>query len=297
MKQNYSTPFIIYILGAGGSGSSILTSCLGSHSEILPIGELSFFDLYKALDKLCNCGIPLSKCKFWKSIFLSSYESGYGVPIKPIIKINDILLHRIKALSKDPILKDTIAKNLSIYNKISTQNNKIIILDSSKDITRFYYLIRSGEIRILPIHMVRDGRAYIDSLRRRSGMHPIKAIIRWMRLNLITYFILNKVCGKYDFLTITYDEFVDYPETVIKKILSRLDLCYEQQVFNHNLETQHTLGGTSVRNGEFIPEYKPKLPLESKQTSKNRISWSARLCFLILGGPKINKLFGIQDGK
>ena len=70
----------------------------------------------------------------------------------------------------DPHYLSVVERNFDFYFQISKQFNKEIIVDSSQDISRFYYLYQSGQIQLIPLLIVRDGRAYIDSLYRRMTM-------------------------------------------------------------------------------------------------------------------------------
>ncbi len=60
---------VIYILGAGSSGSTLLSLLLGAHSRMVNVGEISHIDRYRALDLNCGCGERVSKCSFWSKVF------------------------------------------------------------------------------------------------------------------------------------------------------------------------------------------------------------------------------------
>ena len=59
---------LIYIIGRGSSGSTLLAQILGSHSRIFCAGELWQLPSYAKQDKICSCGNVFSKCEVWGRI-------------------------------------------------------------------------------------------------------------------------------------------------------------------------------------------------------------------------------------
>ena len=61
---------VLYIMGAGHSGSTVLDIILGNHPDILSVGELSNFVRRRAINgKYCACGKPANTCQFWSNIY------------------------------------------------------------------------------------------------------------------------------------------------------------------------------------------------------------------------------------
>ncbi len=63
MKTN-----IIYLMGAGRSGTTALATFLGNSKEVLTVGEMHQFFEHIADNKACSCGEPLEKCSFWSKV-------------------------------------------------------------------------------------------------------------------------------------------------------------------------------------------------------------------------------------
>ena len=114
-------PKIIYIIGAGNSGSTMLSMVLGAHSKIFSIGEFSNLDRFSALDFKCSCGLSLSKCEFWVNV-----NSIHKTPIN---------IHGIESRVD---YSDYIESNHNIYSYISNKESADYIIDSSKDLKRLY---------------------------------------------------------------------------------------------------------------------------------------------------------------
>ena len=58
---------IIYILGSGHSGTTMLEILLSHHPQAISIGEAWVLPkrLTTASHVVCACGVPFSECEFW----------------------------------------------------------------------------------------------------------------------------------------------------------------------------------------------------------------------------------------
>ena len=75
MKNNHEKQKIIYILGAGHSGSTLLGMMLSAHSQVQGGGELKNFQklieqphLFDRPTHTCSCGELIAKCPFWSPV-------------------------------------------------------------------------------------------------------------------------------------------------------------------------------------------------------------------------------------
>jgi hypothetical protein len=277
-------PKIIFILGAGGSGSTLLGMLLGAHSEIMSVGEPAKFDKYVTLDLECTCGQRISKCPVWGQLKLWP-NCGPPAPLRPKNNIYNILLCRSNSVRLDPLYLAVVERNFDFYLQVFNLFNKEVIVDSSQDINRFYYLYQSGQIRLIPLLIVRDGRAYIDSLHRRMTMSSVRATLQWIRLNLITEVILRRMNLGDGLIRVSYDRFVENPEEFLKKICKRLGLAYEESMLEYHKQTFHHIAGSPQR-------FSPK-PIKPQEQWRHRISAYDRLVFSILGGNYFNRRFGV----
>ncbi len=67
---------VLYILGAGRSGSTLLSNILGQLDGFQSVGEL-FYLWENGLLKggLCGCGEPVLQCPFWSEVLSQSLGS------------------------------------------------------------------------------------------------------------------------------------------------------------------------------------------------------------------------------
>ncbi|KAA8981915.1 hypothetical protein [Halospina sp. K52047b] len=283
-------PHIIFVLGAGGSGSSLLAALLHQQNGIFSVGELSALDVYIALDRKCSCGEPISECSFWKKVYLDSNLQAYGAPLTPSFGESQLLIYRRSVLRKDPLFLPVSRKNLDVYNQIHEVSGQQAIVDASKDLARFYYLLRSGSARITPIHLVRDGRSYIVSMRERQKMGPVRATVRWARKNLLARIILRKTVGRNGYLLIDFNEFVLNAESKINEIVEHAGLNVSEYSETEITIPHHGLAGTGVREGVLINNLQPKT-LDKTVIKNKRLSLYERIIFFMLGGYLLNRFF------
>src|SRR5690625_1251357 len=59
---------VVYVFGAGRSGSTVLATVLNDHEEIQNTGELHHFFSYLKNNEYCSCGNKFENCDFWGDV-------------------------------------------------------------------------------------------------------------------------------------------------------------------------------------------------------------------------------------
>src|SRR4051794_29494183 len=76
---------VVYIMGHGYSGSTLLTFLLGSHPQIATIGELGIAPRIREElqpdEYLCSCRTPVRDCGFWQRVSREMKERGHDFDI------------------------------------------------------------------------------------------------------------------------------------------------------------------------------------------------------------------------
>ena len=65
---------LIYLIGAGRSGTTILSLLLGNSESVTSLGELHQLPEYMGLEGKCSCGQLLSSCPYWNSVYSSLHN-------------------------------------------------------------------------------------------------------------------------------------------------------------------------------------------------------------------------------
>ncbi len=154
---------LVFILGAGHSGSTLLDLLLGSHTKIASLGELSALGAASQRDRENFCGICEADCPIWtpqrRPVFLKH---------TPAMTQTGGLVGRLVARWHRRARRHYMP---TLYNHLFDWFNVPILVDSSKLPgwigTQIQTLAQSSTIDPLLIYNLRDGRAVVNSFYRK----------------------------------------------------------------------------------------------------------------------------------
>lgn len=241
---------IIYLLGAGRSGTTLLTTVLNNHPKILALGEMHQFLDYVKFNKDCSCGEELINCPFWRTILkdldLSKLKKQELVDLSNRLeKHYNIPLHLIKR-TPNPKYKDVIEMTFGVLKKNVAEE---WLLDSSKYISRYLLLRKNKNLHIKGIYLVRDVRGVIHSFNKKvqTPKEPLSAILYYMLINLWAQFI---TIFDSRIIRIRYEDFVNNPDEILEIL--------ELHIFEKNLTSSkvrdkifkipHIIAGNRLRS-------------------------------------------------
>lgn len=288
---------LIYILGAGRSGTTILATVLGNADQITTLGEMHQFFDHLSGKKNCSCGKALSRCnQFWSEI----YDQIPDQIKESINEINDFNIKMEKHKNIPLFILNIVNKNnFKRYIKVQEKIFHIIkdnvrteyLLDSAKYIARGLLLNKSNEIEIKFIYVVRDVRGVANSFKKKvqTSKGPISSLLYY---NLINIFgeIVYRLISKDKIKKIKYEDFVSDPIEqlcILEKYLN-IDLgSIKHHILNNDyFIIPHIIGGNRIREKDRI-----KLVIEEKERKygyiNNLLYW---LSFPLM---KINK-YGLR---
>jgi len=134
-----------------------------------------------------------------------------------------------------------LIENISgIYRAAQSVEGRQVICDSSHRTTqcRLLYELYGEELKI--ISLVRDGRAVVNSVRRRTGSSIGAAATRWERFHRVQK-LMYRVIPDRNRLFIRYEDLCDDPIGTLKKICEFAQIKYEQAD-----NALHFIGGSST---------------------------------------------------
>jgi hypothetical protein len=206
---------VIYILGTGYCGTTILGLSLGVHDKIVDLGELSYFleelksynveEIYQ--NRICGCGNKLIECDYWGEFY-------------------DLIKENIN-LS----LKEKYILHLKYFKKKFP--NKIYV-DSSM---RLDFFNQIQDFIDYPILITKDVRNWSVSVMKKHGGSVFKRFLGW--------YFRNKKFVSLDFghLKIGYEEFALFPEEVLKLISRYLKIDFDKNMLFPNKSQTHSPWG------------------------------------------------------
>jgi hypothetical protein len=173
---------VLYIVSNGRSGSTLLQMLLNLHKNIFTVGEIQELPNELKKNGICGCKKKISLCKFWQKVLRNNRidlnkikyfrkKSGSG----KVIRFSFLY----KIFFKKIIKTDSyINQNLLLFKKIYLNINpsKKMIVDSSKDPYRLYYLLCSNSFEIFPIHIKKKPQAFVYSMSKKKSKQHLQNI-------------------------------------------------------------------------------------------------------------------------
>ncbi len=236
MKKNYNqfnnNPIeLIYILGAGHCGSTILNLCLDRHTSVFGVSEI--ITLNRKNPGWSGNNHILSQ-PFWSEVNNVMYKD-YGK------KLDDVVFN-LRASS--PSNYDDIKKNKAALESILRVSKKKIICDASKNAKRLDVLLASNLFRVQVIYLVRDGRAIVHAYRRKyrswwPGLFNLISTDRAARR-------LMKKFGADNWLTVRYEDLASDLKGTLLKICNFAQIKFESEMLYPDTSKFNGIGGNRL---------------------------------------------------
>ncbi len=222
---------VIYLAGMSHSGSTLLSLMLNAHPDICAVGELIDLErgsnwpyIEQGTPIPCACGAAsLQECHFWSRVAAHVRESTGA------------------SMDDDPV-GHTFKAGPEVLRAISAVSGKRFVVNSSKRPGRLLSLLGPNELDVFPIHLVRDARGQIASIRRKS--HGFwRHIVWYARL----HGQLRRMLKRVPHVVLHYEDLVGNPKQTLETILEPLGLSYHSDQMRWFEQEQHTLGGNNLR--------------------------------------------------
>lgn len=240
---------VLYIVGLGRSGSTLLDLVLSSSHQVFSVGELYRFHEMVDEDVPCSCGSSLKSCAFWGD--LARQSADYTVVNH--VTMRDYL--SMLAYACNPFQKQVGFKQWSenapllrqIWNKLP--GHARYILDSSKEVGRLVELDRDEQIDLHVIHIIRDGRAVANTFgtySKKGKKNFYMSLAKWILGNLLTDRYLNK--RKLNAYTLHYEAFCRDPEHYLKDLADEFNITIPEDYVHavRSMNDYHNVGGNRV---------------------------------------------------
>lgn len=229
---------LVYILGSGHCGSTLLNLLLNGHSQILGLSEIF---IIKDFTKLV--WEKVLRSPFWRDVN-QCYEECYGSSLFEV-DFSDSSWREILAWNRTR-LTQWAEPNRNLFTCISEKSGQPILVDASKVPKRLYLLQKSKVCNIKVIHLVRDGRAVVNSyLRKYENFNT--GINRWMKTNLAAFALRSQFKNE-DWLQLKYEEIAIDPTATLERICNFTGVAYEPKMLNYRSHLYVGMGGNSMRS-------------------------------------------------
>ena len=262
-------PKVIYIMGCGRSGTTILDILLGNHSGFFSVGEINNFFYAWNTKSFCSCGSRLITCEIWKNIgkkYFSTYSEYNPIKMNNYqfkMERNRFILKQVMGLyNNDNHLKYKLF-TYNIFKDLQEMSYCKTMIDSSKSAGRAMALLKNEKLDVKIIHIIRDPRGVFYSFQKKIVGTPVKNILSvamyWNTNNILAELI--KITSKKKFIRIRYEDLVTVPNKTInyieKFIDESLDDLKEKIAKELPLERLHLPSGNRIRSQSSILKLSP----------------------------------------
>jgi UDP-N-acetylglucosamine transferase subunit ALG13 len=197
---------VLYIGGAGRSGSTLLDRLLGRLPGFVSAGEVVHLWRRGLLeDQLCGCGERFSDCPHWQKVGQLAFDGWGNVAPDPILALQRSADRNryIPAMSWPRIaprrasaIEDYGERLSPLYAAIADAADAKVVVDSSKHPSTAFLLARTPGIDLRLVHLVRDPRGVAYSWSRRvrrpevvdrdeymPSPGPVRSSFEWLAFN------------------------------------------------------------------------------------------------------------------
>ena len=196
---------VLYIAGAGRTGSTLLEKMLGQLDGVFAGGELTFMWEY-ALRGRCSCGRDLVDCPVWRSIFATAYGGFDGVDAAELVRLRRRCDSRTLPLLAIRPARRRLLDRLGpfpatverLYRAISSVTGCRVIVDSSKEPHYAWLLRNRTDLDVRVLHLVRDPRAVAYSWSKRREQAGIPGTLMEQRSSAVsaTYYAVSNAAAE-----------------------------------------------------------------------------------------------------
>lgn len=255
---------VVYVIGKGRSGSTLLDDVLGSLPGVTSLGEVRrLWDRHDEPGYTCTCGLGVRDCPVWGPAIRAAAGKGAGSV--------DHLAREQAAVHAWWRLPATISGHVSprgaafgqalgrLYESIAASTDATTLVDSSKWPAHVGLFGGVPDVEPWILHLVRDPRAVAHSYTRvRSGtgqlemprFGPIHSATSWMARNLASEAVARSVDPERRF-RLRYEDLAASPRETLRRLGSwlRVDGSEAPWVDDRTLHLgpAHLVGGNPRR--------------------------------------------------
>lgn len=262
---------IVFIGGAGRSGSTLLDLLLGNHAQVQSVGEVHRLNWYaRETPEPCTCGQPVAECPFWLKVEQCMRRKlGWPDDRSPLLEAETMLRKDAVGLIGSFVQRGALAAapariaravNRVVapahgrairhsrlwYDAICQVTGTTVVIDSTKDARRLKLLYLGAPDKFRLIYMLRDGRAVCASEMRRNGVSMDQSAHAWRSVHRRSQLAQRGIPDDH-ILHTRYEDLCTQPEATMRRVVGFLDLDFEPGMIDLRKELSHNIGGNPMR--------------------------------------------------
>ena len=229
---------VIYIVGTSHSGSTLLDLMLNAHPAIFAGGEV--LKLNRQLEVKNQRREHLRAIAPAGRRRCGNARSGHGstsARARRAASRSSISICLITAT-----LDASRAPNAIVFKAMAETSGKPFIVNSSKLPKRLSYLMRLKDLDVYPVHLIREPKGQIHSVRRKHG-GLVKHIFRYELIHAQISRMLRSVPHS----VVHYEDLVRDPKTALESVLGPLGLDFDPRQLDWADAEKHEVAGNHMR--------------------------------------------------
>ncbi|MDW8395779.1 MAG: sulfotransferase [Anaerolineae bacterium] len=296
---------VLYVAGAGRSGSTIFGNVLGQLEGFASFGELYNFPLRFLEQRYCGCGVRLPECPFWRQVVQLCWHGDVEAQLRAWLAQRDevararhalrwrLSFARQKLLLKSSAYRVTLAQ---FYRALAQVSGARVLVDTSKVAGYAQVLAWTPGIELYVVHLVREPRAVAYSWARTklkptpagsvaiAPTSPVHGALKWLAHNLATE--LYCTLPRLRYMRTRYEDFVRDPCQTIRAVLdfvgerSPIPVAVDNSIA---LTAQHTVDGNPDRFSKGL------VVLSADDEWRHRLDWRARTLVTLIAAPLLHR--------
>ncbi len=323
-----SRPRVVFVLGTGRSGSTILDLLLGAHPDIQGVGELC--NVVRSgwiAGQYCSCGRRATECDFWQAVREVWREESAGADPRRYEYLLQAFEQRTMSalrlawtrrasrlslpLRAGVAFRDYAEQTAALYRAIAAVSGRSIVVDSSKNPARALALLHLerdfGSIDLRIVHLVRDVRGFAWSNRKSfrkdeakglqtdwAGLPVWKSALVWVYVNLWSDYVRARHDRRRK-LFLRYEDLVSRPEASLASLadVSSVDPApwLELLKTERPLRPGHMVAGNRVRMEREI-SLRPDVEWKTRLSPAEK-----RVCWMLAGWKAALYDYSVQAGQ
>ena len=240
-------PRVLYVLGYGRSGSTVLGMALGQHPGLVNLGEISTLPTFVPgptyiAPRACGCLLPLDQCPYWQGVARRVGSMAAlaqdGTSLSPSMG-----WRRYAPWLPEPSgeLPRWAAAASAMYAAAIAEAGAQVAVDTSKGAARAWWLWKSGAVDLQFVWLTRRLEGVIRS-QVRHGNAALKTALSW-RLAQRQAAQMARVAERAGLRVprMSYEGLVQDPPAVLGEALRHVGLPWDDAVLTPR--PAHTIGG------------------------------------------------------
>jgi hypothetical protein len=217
---------VLFVMGHGWSGSTILGNLLGEMDGFFHAGELRrLWGEALPSGAPCGCGEPVAGCPVWSKVLAHPLVAGLDVAqvdrahrrATPVRRTPVLLGMGRSGRAATPELACFLDAAQRLYRAVAEVTGARVVVDTSKRAGEAAAAMLMPQVDVSFVHLVRDPRAVAHSWARRSvpGHGPVATSRDWMAFNGLDEAIGWRA-GRGRSMRLRYEDLVADPVTSLR---------------------------------------------------------------------------------